>query len=571
MRIQLLGSITIDGKPTKLGQNRLLQLLALHHPKPIDREALLTTLWQDDESADARNRLRVALSRLRAEVPLIETESAKTGAVLVGLDRSQVSVDIAEVNDLLSVARTEPDPAVERESLLELLPTLSAKLGVSKEPEAFAEAHNTWALAASQALSRLSLLAAAEADWETALKASEGALEHFPLDPDAWEDRVRALIKLGRGQEAGRLLSKAVKQDDTGQLAELQSDLPRLLEGSEDRFTPGQTQLLARVVERAFTSDHALLSAFLGSSVFRYEMLRVPGEALPLLIQAKALDLSEGDLRERIEVRIITCLALLNRHQEVVDEAERFLSGRIGHARRRIALLNQSYSLFKLGHVDRALDAIDLAIRIAEETDYIFDAWQCKAQKAEMLIHLDRLPEAISLLREAVEYFRQNPLDRDADQWVIQANYALALARSGDLRAAAPLIKEAVQKSMELEAMQVSMQKAIYGYIRIRAGHLTVGAQLLQEAIRESYRFDKEVCMMILGLAGEAMALFPLSDPTTLMQWKELREKQPYPLTPWEARILKNVRSSIKYNNELSDVARWAVRCLKSIIQLGSA
>lgn len=571
MQIQLIGSITIDGKPSKLGQNRLLQLLAVHHPKPVDRETLLAALWPDDESADARNRLRVALSRLRAEVPLTETESKSGGADLIGFDRNEVKVDLYEVHEKLSVSRIEPDPSVEQSLLKELAPLLSKKLCVPSDSEAFQQAHNDWALAASQGLSRLAGLAASEGDWDTSLAAAEGVLSLFPFDADAWESRIQAMVRLSRGQEAARLLSKAVKQDDTGQLAELQKELPRLLEGVEHRFTPGQSQLLAKVVERAFEVDHDLLTAFLASSVFRLEMIRAPADALPLLTQAQALDLPEGDLKERIEVRIITCLGLLNRDQEVVDEAERFLSGRIGHARRRIALLNQSYSLFKLGQVQRSLDAIDLAIRIAEETDSIFDAWQCKAQKGALLIHLDRLPEAISLLREAVEYFRQNPLDRDADQWVIQANYALALARSGDLRTAAPLIKEAVQKSTELEAMQLSMQKAIYGYIRILAGHLVLGAQLLQEAIRESYRIDHQQCMAIVGLAGEAMSKFPLSDDTTLMQWKELRRKQPYPLTPWEARILKNVRSSVKFNNELSDVARWAVKSLKLINQRGAS
>ncbi len=566
MDIQLLGSITINGKPTKLGQNRLFQLLALNHPNPVDRDDLLSTLWPDDESADARNRLRVALSRLRSEMPLIESESHGSGAAMVGLDRARVRVDLADVTERLTLALTEPDPRLEREALVELLPTLCSKLGVAKEPDAFSRAHNDWAFAACQGLSRLSLLAAAESDWETVLAAAEGALGHFPFDTDAWEHRVRALIKMGRAQEAGRLLSRAAKQDDTGQLSELQQEFPRLMAGADDRFTPGQTQLLASVVERAFQADHNLIGAFLGSSVFRYEMLRVPAEALPLLMQAKALDLPQGDLRERIEVRVITCLALLNRHQEVVDETQRFLAGPIGHARRRIALLNRSYSLFKLGHVQEALDAIDEAIQIAFATDFIFDAWQCQAQKGELLIHLDRLPQAVDLLEGAVEYFRQNPLERDADRWVIQANYALALARSGDLRSAEPLIKEAVQNSMELAAMQVPMQKAIHGYIRLQANHFASGARLLQEAIRESYRTNHEVCMMVVGLAAEAMARFPISETTTLAQWKELRKKQPYPLTPWEARILKNVRSSIKFDNELADVARWAVRCLKRLI-----
>lgn len=563
MDIQLLGSITINGKPTKLGQNSLFLVLAAHHPTPVRRDHLLELLWPEDPGPEARNRLRVALSRLRAEIPLVETKDQNGTSTLLGFDQDVVQVEVPAILEQLSESRTEPDPNLERATLQTLSPALQKELALPKGSDVFDRFHDEWHLAASQGLYRLADLAAQEGDWASVITASEATLARFPSDAAMWELRIRALVQLGRGQEAQRQFSKARSKDEAGELAELAEMLPTLLSTDHERFSQGQVHLFSRVVERMLRDDLELTAAFLGSTVFRYEMLRVPGDALPILRQALALGLPDSEAKERIQVRTISCLSLLNQHSEVVKEADAFLKQEIGPARRRIALLNLSYSLFKLGEVDRAMEAIDEAIRIADETGFHFDAWQCRGQRGEMLLQLRRFPEAVQLLEGAVNYFRANPLDRDADRWVIQSNYALALARTGNLAEASRHSLEALQQATLLQADQMHALKGVHGYILLLKGEIHSGAWHLIESIRESFRTNQGVCMDMIALAGEALLRTTPADGSVLQKWLPIRQELPYPLTPIEESMLIGVPAIAVGDSHLGEVARYAIRSLR--------
>ena len=96
LQINLLGPPEILWENKHLNINRrtprtLLYFLA-SQSNLIGREKLLSTFWQDSSPPIARRRLRVALSRIRTEIPVENFITIHND--LVGLNPSKLSVDL---------------------------------------------------------------------------------------------------------------------------------------------------------------------------------------------------------------------------------------------------------------------------------------------------------------------------------------------------------------------------------------------------------------------------------------------------------------------------------------------
>lgn len=151
--------------------------------------------------AEARNRLRVGLTRLRRSVPLLESGGR------VGLDPELVRVDVHEVRERLREIALEPEADAESHALKQLLP----QLGTVLFPQATAawelEAQTAWSHTATAALERLGDLAEQAGDNALAAAAAEASVRHFPYEAPAWERYLRAMTRLGRATEAARRLA----------------------------------------------------------------------------------------------------------------------------------------------------------------------------------------------------------------------------------------------------------------------------------------------------------------------------------------------------------------------------
>lgn len=490
--IKLLG----DQQPDRWAKNRVFLALAARHPERVEREVLLQLLWPGDPAPEARNRLRVALSRLRDEFSLEEHPEG------VRLDPSEFSTDLAQVRVRLSQIADEPEPEIEYRALLELLPLLAQPILRSVDDSARMD----WQLTARDALHHLAELAHQREAWETAREATEAGLRHLPTDPALWELHLRAMGRLGRAQEGRRAFMASVAADEDGQLNEVRELLPSLLDAEAERFAPGQSQLLLRVLAQALESDPSLTAAFFGSGTFRSEMLRSMPDALPLLRQALALGLPEGEERERIQVRVITCLASMNQDEEVIREARAFLTSPIGPARRRIALLNLSFCLHRQGQKPEAYAAIEEAIRIAEETGFTYDAWQCRAQRAAMLLIDTEFEDATQELAEAVAYFQTNRMALDPDRIVIQGNYGLALGWLGRWDEARVQLETALEEARVHRARQTAgLVAGMLGWVLAHLGQREAAAKNFRFALRTSYRLEPNHALVHLRYVAHAL------------------------------------------------------------------
>ncbi len=444
IRIELLGKGS--GKRAPI-QSPLLTFLATEHPRRVSRDEILAALYPDSEPAAGRNRLRVGLTRLRGSIPLREVEET------VGLDPTRVSVDLCDLKDQLRDLAFEPSAEMEIESLKALLPSLSEVLFVQATEDWRLRAQADWSQSASAALDRLGNLAEEALDNATAAASAQAMLNHFPFQVQPWERYLRAMARMGLSAEAERKLALARKQAKAEGWPWPEELEQWVVEGEyQDGLGPelssGENLALERFFRRTMLSQPELAVEILGSTSFRPEVLRAPKAVLPLLREALNLHVGHCEARERIQVRVITALSIMEETAEVLKAAEEFLSLPIAPARRRITLLSKSFAHATLCDLDAAMGAIEEAMTLTSGPTAESDLFECRAQRATFLMFGGKLEQAEAELREVVSFFDSHPVDgAETDVLAIRGNLGLNLLHQGRIDEATHILLHVVDTS----------------------------------------------------------------------------------------------------------------------------
>lgn len=508
MDVQLLGQRAIVGGPKNLVQNRVLLYLCAHFPQPTFRERIIADLWPDDDVASASNRFRVALSRLRRMVPLVEIADE------IRLSDEGMRIDVYDMSMLIAEASDEPDRVVERELLERTIPKLALPLLPDITEDWVLPLQAQWSTIALGAIQRLIAIGRDCGDFALQAAASQCGLRHFPYDESLWHSWLEAMSVLGETAIARKAFVQARRsliQDggDFGQdLVALVDDLgvAGATHGKE-LLPPNEAHLMTQFFARCLHQHPALAVEILGSREFRPDVIRSPQTSLNLLQAIHLDDVPPSEAKERVRVRIITALSLLSRYQEVVEHAETFLSEPIDPSRRRIALLNVSFSYYQVGRSQDAFAAIEEAHRIAVETGYLYDAWQILGQRANLLTFNGEYDEAIEIFKRALEYFRNNELpDLDPDIHSLNVSLALALALKGDFDQAYGLIlREHVSQDPRNPRVFDYLGDTILGWCQAVRGDRHASCIAWRRALRLAYRTGDHTAIRILCLSAESL------------------------------------------------------------------
>ncbi|ARU40110.1 hypothetical protein CCB80_02735 [Armatimonadetes bacterium Uphvl-Ar1] len=431
--IRLLGRLTL---PSQFSKNNILLLIALNHPAPTHRSEILKHIFPETEPKEANNRARVTLSRLRKAQIISESEHH------ISLSPAY-KTDLQTLLENVQSAISEPDPAEEIKVLNPLISSLALPL-IPQSHEPWVQAHqDQWAITATTYLSQLVTLAHQQSDFKTVARAAESIIAHFPFDDDAWSAFLTAKAKSGHVSEAlrafqqARRILKTQNEDFSPETLEAADSL-HLVAAPTLPFSPGQEKIIVSLFHRLTQESPELAHQLLSSPSFRTELITHPAECLPLLRQALAQNPSPGPTRERIEVRIITALSLLEDNHSLIPLAEAFLSQPIDPARQRIALLHLSFAFFQTGRFDQAFESIDRATSIAECYHTEPDAWECRSQKATFYLLNAQPQEAIPILQNSIQALANNPRDSLA----LQVNLAHAYLLNDDFNQAAALLNQ---------------------------------------------------------------------------------------------------------------------------------
>lgn len=431
--IRLLGQLTL---PSQFSKNNILLLIALNHPTPTHRSEILKSIFPETEPKEANNRARVTLSRLRKAQIITESENQ------ISLS-PEIKTDLQILLESVQAAISEPDPEEEIKALNPLISRLALPL-IPQSQEQWVQAHqDRWAINATTYLSQLVTLANQLSDYKTLAQAAEAVIAHFPFDDDSWIAFLTAKAKSGEVSEAirafqqARRILKSQNEDFSPETLEVADSL-HLVGAPTLPFSPAQEKIIVSLFNRLTQESPELAHQLLSSPSFRTELIAHPAECLPFLRQALAQNPTPGPSRERIEVRIITALSLLEDNHSLIPLAEAFLSQPIDPARQRIALLHLSFAYFQTGRYDQAFDSIDRAISIAEKFHTEPDAWECRSQRATFFL-LNAQPQvAIPVFQNAIQALGDNP----RDSLSLKVNLAHAYLLNTDFDQAAALLNQ---------------------------------------------------------------------------------------------------------------------------------
>lgn len=504
LHISLLGTASIRRGKRVSVPGDLLLCLAASHPKPIRRDDLVQSLYGEGAAADARNRFRVSLTRLRRVAPLVEADDR------VGLDANQVEVDITLVEKRLAEIDLEPSVEAEVAMLKGLIGTLGMVLFPQAAREWEMEAQARWSQTACRALERLGGLAEEVMDYATAASAAEATLQHFPYDAEAWERFLRAMTRLGRGAEAGRDLAAAQRRAraEGWPLAE---SLKTLVVDREEQdalgpvLSPGESLALERFFRRTLLQEPSLAVEILGSTSFRPEVIHAPRAVLPLLREALSLSAGSVEARERIHVRIITALSLLEADAEVLAETAQFLAQPVAPARRRIALLNASFAHATQGDLAQAIECVEEAMSLATGPHAEYDRQECRAQRATFCMMRGDLTEAEAGLRESIEFLTDADFEGGKkDVLAVRGNLGLCLLMQGRLNEAIGALRPVIQEAQRLSARDVlAIHAPALGLALARSGE--PAGPLMTEGLRLAFRMSPRRALVAGAMVGQSL------------------------------------------------------------------
>lgn len=250
LNIKLLGppAIYLDETPIQIQRraHRALLYYLAEKGRLVSRAELLTLFWPEENEPDGRQRLREALSKLRAALP--DRRLLIAHQDLIGLDTKRVSIDVQEfrrrVEKVSSTLYTLPASVPLPEAIYQEILTA---LKLWRNPNFMAGANlpgshalDDWLIYTSQSLeiTRLRLIERL-ADHATAQGNSEATLEwlHLAVEYDLLNDALHhrilsLLISLGRRSEAlsylNRLKDLYKRENGSSVPADLQALVPRL-------------------------------------------------------------------------------------------------------------------------------------------------------------------------------------------------------------------------------------------------------------------------------------------------------------------------------------------------------
>lgn len=564
--IRLLGPNRPDSN------SRLLTFLAWHFPHSVTRAQIIEALWPEAVGDAVVGRLRVGLSRLRRQVRLL------VDGDYVALDPQACRTDVHELRTQLERASDEPDPTAELRCLARLSDELAASVLVGEEGAWARAAQTEWMLEAGAVLIRTAQLALSIGELDVADTATAAALGHLHHDEEAWELRMTALSQLGRADEAFRAFAKARRtlrdegSDFSEGLVEFAESVRSGLVQAEGGYPLSRTEeeLLSRFFSRAMEAEPDAALTLLASSSFRPEVFRRPLQARRLLADALAVCPEPSVARERCHVRLIGALAALEEHEEAVAQAERFLAGGVADSRRRIALLNMSFSLFVLGEWDRALSASLEAAEIAETTGWPYDAWQCRCQHATYRSVLGEPIEAIPILMSGLAYFAAHPVaGGEQDVATIQTNLGQALLLVGRVDEALAVLKASDAQARNGGYTSVEALSApLLGRALASAGETEAASGALIRGLRVAYR-EGTRRLLAKALADTARALNSMSvDADYLVRdWAGLFLTLGHRPTPMDKELLSRHAKSrpIESDTQVLEAVRRAIATVRAV------
>lgn len=437
----------------------LIAYLALA-PKPRARDQVIQAIWPGVNEDSARNRLRVALTRLRGILSdgLVETEEG------LSLRPDRFTCDAWELLDHFQQA----DECVsEREELEELIAALDS-MGTGTNLLRWIALSPEFAAQIIDRCQRAVELALEFKDYLRAEKAAELGLTFYPGDVKCWIGLLTSMWRRGDGPEGLKRLKNA-KVQEIGQDARIKPIVDQI------RLDPTPQSIEVSKPRSRFVVE--LMASLLESR---------PDLCRPLLCAPQSLTLAG-----KYPLEMHDLLTEVVDKPDVIDEAWELCTARLIGLK---AWLNDSQGVIELSdrvlpdiHGEKALRAIWNAVSMAHS-------------------YLRNWPEALAALETTKEYARRSgdPLDYLS----AVANGAYFSMQRAQFEAATRIYDEVAASLAAIQSPRARFEEAILvgnrAFIPVLQGKWEIGLKQLANAI--AFRQEAEFPIKI-GLLQAALGL----------------------------------------------------------------
>lgn len=514
LKLRVLGSLEawLDGRLLEgLQSKSLLVLLWARGSAGTTREEVALQLWPNESFSQSCGKLRVALTRLRRQLPTsVLTESQ----ALLKLNSSELDVDLDTAVDTIQSFLDEISDERQVEDGREILELLSLSLLPEFDLSWLTPNRIKWNELRTDAAKALISAALAQGRADLALAAAKTGLAWDPANEEFLERVILSAIESDQKSEAKRLfLEGEIKLKEIDPQATLPKHLADLAfdraDSSGQALDKVQSESVLRFFERLASQTPELALEVMAMPPFREEVLRQPGPTLRLLESCLSRSSLQSEASHRCLARASLAAGLCGNPQKSIEHGEKALSLAAPLSLKKAVRINSSFTYFWMGQIERAHEMIDQAIADCLELGDEIDALLAKSQKASFWWHqglLDEAEETYDLVLSKLDEFSTESL---VDIVTVSMNRTSLAVHKKDWGAAKRHLDQTLAFYRHHRPIHLLPQlKPLQGIILAQTGDPSRGAEILARGIGLAYRSrQKRTLAVALLHAAELFAV----------------------------------------------------------------
>lgn len=557
-----------DGQAIPLRSYKSILAALAFAEKPLPREQLVVQVWPDATVAVGRNRLRVALVKLRALIPngIAESEAG------LSLDPTVLSTDVDDVRLALERAQDSVTASGELEALTSAL----SLAGPGHDFDVNLPGANLFGEHAARAWVRAADLATVQSHPETAIESARAATFFNPASPDTWTAYLIAHWQNGSAASAiNEVTQRAPKPMlDELKVREAMKKVRTKEPGAPDRLAKDRRGLWLDVMEAIAESRPDLMRAILSSPQTLAVSGKQPRIMHDMLRAATPLDLEAKDsIWERSAARMIGLKAWLGDAHGVLEAAPAVLEWSQDDQILR-AVWNAvavAHSLTRDWHL--AFDALEKTMEYSKRLGNEVYELATIGNAAFFRMQQGRFEESERGYEEVLD--RLSKVDRPQARFeyaIAIGNRSLIPVLAGDWSVARSRLEEAMEiRSQAGATVQMGILHASLALAKTHLGRPEGLINSMRLAFLDAFESDSfrsqqftfEIAAAILGRLGDA------GYAQGLLRWVDAwREESRAPRSPAEAEFvarIPNDRPAASIEGTPAVVGRETMKRLRSI------
>lgn len=497
LKLRVLGSLaaSIDGEALEgLQSKSLITLLWAKGPEGLLREEAANLLWTNESYAQSSGRLRVALTRLRRQLP---SSSLQESQSRLSFNFQEITTDWDEATAELQTFLDEISDSLQVAQASRILELLSLELLPEFQGDWLTHERLRWSELRAEAAKALVSASASQGRSDIAFCAAKAGLSLDPTNEEFLERVLLSAVESDQITEARRIyLESEVKLKEINPLGSFSKKLADLAFGRSETVGQGldkdQRESIIRFFEKLSDQTPELALEVMALPAFREEILRQPKPTLKLLESCLHRSALESEASHRCLARASLAAGLVHDSQKSIEYAEKALSLAAPLRLKKAVRISCSFTYFWMGLPEKAHSTIDQAIKDCEELGDEVDGLLAKSQKASFWWHEGRLDEAEAAYDHVLEKLAKIGTGSVVDIVTVSMNRTSLAVHKKDWSAAKHLLEQTLSFYRNQRPVHLLPQlKPLQGTILARTGDLARGAELLARGIGLAYRSNQ--------------------------------------------------------------------------------